>query len=71
MTFFEYYKSLPGIRQKRAVRKKIIKATMIEPGSFYTWLNRRKIPTLAQSIISDVLNLPQGELFPENEEANI
>ena len=67
MTFFEYYKSLPNIKQKRAFRKQIIEACKIEPGTFYTWINRGRISYLAQTIIAEILQMEQTELFPEIE----
>ena len=70
MTFFEYYKNLPSIKHKRAFRKKISEATEIEPGTFYTWYNRGNVSALAQKVIAKLLQLPQSELFPE-EEINI
>ena len=69
MTFFEIYNKLPDVKQKRAFRKKIIEATKIEPGSFYTWLNRKHVSALAQSVIAATLNIPQSELFPEKTES--
>lgn len=67
MTFFDYYKNLPNIKQKRAFRKQIIEACKIEPGTFYTWINRQSVSALAQSVIADIIGLPQTELFPEEE----
>lgn len=71
MTFFEYYKNLPDIKHKRAFRKKVIEATKIEPGTFYTWINRKGVSALAQTIIAEIMAIPQQELFPENEEINV
>jgi hypothetical protein len=68
MTFFDYYKNLPDLRHKRVFRKNIIEACKIEPGTFYTWLNRGTVSLLAQSIITEIIGLPQDELFPRNEE---
>lgn len=70
MTFFNYYKNLPSIKQKRAFRKRIIEACKIEPGTFYTWINRRTVSALAQTIIAEIIDKPQSELFPEKYEEN-
>ncbi len=66
MTFFQYYKELEGLVSKRNFRKEIINRTKIEPGTFYTWLQRKKIPLLAQGVISEYMKTSQTELFPEN-----
>ena len=63
MKFKEYYNSLPNLEEKKAVRKSIINACKIEPTTFYTWLSRERVPLLAQEKISEILNIPQSELF--------
>jgi len=65
MTFYEYYRQIEGVAQKRAFRKQIVLATEIEPGTFYTWLQRKTVPKVAQSIISKIMNKAKEELFPK------
>lgn len=67
MNFFEYYQSLPDLKTKRQFRKKIIEACKIEHSTFYTWIHRKIVPALAQSVISKIMNKPISELFPEHE----
>ena len=68
MTFYEIYKRIESVEKKRAFRKKIINACMIEPGSFYTWITRKKVSPLAQLKIAEVLEKPIDELFPTEKE---
>ncbi|MGV8094480.1 MAG: hypothetical protein AB2L24_21715 [Mangrovibacterium sp.] len=63
--FFDYYASLPK-KQQQAFRKKIIKACMIEPPTWYSWMRRNTIPKPAQKLISIEMNKPIEELFPNN-----
>ena len=64
MTFTEIYKAIPDIAKKREFRKKIIDVTLIEPGTFYTWINRKRVSPLAQEKISELLGKRVEELFP-------
>ena len=66
MNFKEHYQNLKNLEEKRSFRNKIREICKIEPTTFYTWLSREKVPLLAQSIISEFLNVPQSELFPTN-----
>jgi len=65
MNFFEYYRNISGLQNKRNFRKKIMEKAQIEHSTFYTWLQRKKIPALEQSVISELLNIPVTELFPK------
>ena len=67
MNFFEYYKKLQGRTEKRHFRKKVIYACKIEHGTFYSWLAKKKVPALAQTVIADLMQKPQNELFPTEE----
>lgn len=64
MTFKAHYQAIKGIKNKRHFRQRIIEACKIQPASFYTWLRRNTVPALEQSIISELLGIPQNELFP-------
>ena len=68
MKFNEYYNNLLSIESKRAFRKDIINLCKIEHSTFYTWLNRDKVPLLAQEVISKFIDRPQSELFPTETE---
>jgi hypothetical protein len=71
MDFYDYYKSLTDLQRKRILRKTIIEQCRIEPTSFYSWLQRRKVPKLPQTIIAEILQKPLSELFPETEQIEI
>ncbi len=63
--FFDYYKGISDVEEKRRLRKQVIENCEIEPTTFYSWLYRKKVPRLAQKVIAQILNKPQTELFPE------
>ena len=67
MTFFDYYRNISDKGQKRAFRKRIIDVCKIEHATFYSWMHRNKVPALAQSVIAEIMQKPQNELFPKNE----
>jgi len=67
MNFFDYYQTLPNLKTKRDFRKKIINACKIEHSTFYSWVYRKIIPALAQNVISEIMDKPISELFPEHE----
>ena len=59
------YKAISDKLEKRNLRRQITEACKVETPTFYAWLLRGKIPFLAQKEISNILQLPQSELFPE------
>jgi hypothetical protein len=63
--FFEYYESLTS-EEKQALRKRLTKACMIEPPTWYGWMQKRQIPKHAQKLISIELGQDMESLFPEN-----
>jgi len=71
MDFYDYYKSLTDLQRKRILRKTIIERCKIEPTTFYSWMQRRKTPKLAQTVIAEILQTPVTELFPEPEQIEI
>jgi len=66
MKFSEYYKSIANKKEKQALRDNIISKTGIQYSSFYSWLQRGKMPLTAKKIISDLVGKPINELFPES-----
>jgi len=66
MTFRQHYQAIKGIKNKRKFRETIVSVCKIQPASVYTWLRKNRVPALEQGIISDLLNIPQSELFPES-----
>ncbi len=64
--FFDYYESLPQ-KDRNAFRKRMIKACLIEPPTWYSWLQRRRIPKSTQKLIALEMGQPMEILFPETE----
>ena len=62
-SFYEIFEALP-LRERQAFRKRMIKACMIEPPTWYSWMRRKVIPKPAQKLISLEMNKPIEELFP-------
>ncbi|MFN8255452.1 MAG: hypothetical protein U0W24_07170 [Bacteroidales bacterium] len=67
MNFIDFYQSLKDGKERKTLRNKIIDATYISYPTFFGWIRRKKIPLLAQEKISQILDIPKSELFPENE----
>ena len=65
MDFYAHYFSISDNFLKREFRNKIIEECKIQHSTYYSWLSRKKVPALAQQVISDLLQIPQLELFPE------
>ena len=68
MNFFEKYKSILEVKKRSALRNKIVRACKIEVFTFYGWIRRKKVPPLAQEKISEIMDVPQSELFPTETE---
>ena len=62
--FFDYLETLPP-NEKKALRKRIVKACFIEQSTWYSWMQRHNIPRPAQKLIALELGQPMEELFPE------
>ena len=62
--FFTHYDSLT-FKQKKSLRKRIVKACMIEPPTWYGWMQKRAIPKPSQKLIALELGQDMEELFPE------
>lgn len=62
--FFEYYESLSS-NEKQKFRKRIVKSCLIEPPTWYSWMQRRAIPKPSQKLISIELGMDLEKLFPE------
>ncbi len=62
--FFEHYESLAP-EDKQVFRKRIVKACLIEPPTWYSWMQRRSIPRPSQKLIALELGEPMDELFPD------
>ena len=67
MDFITHYQAISDNSEKRSLRNKIINACCIQHSTFYSWIHRAKIPLLAQKVISEIMEQPQKELFPESE----
>jgi len=68
-TFVNYYKRLPRANKTYAkIRDLIIKKTQITLSIFYNWQQGiTEIPEHHKPIISEIMNKPLSELFPEHE----
>jgi len=64
MDFIENYKSILDKREKADLRNEIISRCKVNQSSFYQWIYRKKYPAYAKRIISELMKLPQTELFP-------
>ncbi len=62
---FDHYSSLP-FKEKRELRKRLVKACMIEPPTWYSWMKKRAIPKPSQKLIAIELGQDMNELFPNN-----
>jgi hypothetical protein len=67
MEFFKLLETL-SYEEKQAIRHRLIKACMIEPPTWYTWMNRKSIPRPAQKLIALELEKDMSELFPKTKE---
>jgi hypothetical protein len=67
MTFYEIYQNLTDKEDKRELRNKVVSVCEIQPSTWYSWLQRKKIPKKARIKISEILNVPESELFPKKE----
>lgn len=66
-TFFSHYNSLRTRTDQKELRFRIIKECKIKKNTFYQWLSRGDVPDEKNRlIISEIIGLPVGELFPEN-----
>lgn len=65
MTFLEIYQNLTDREEKQDLRNKIVSACEIQQSTFYSWLRREKLPRRARNKISEILNVPESELFPK------
>jgi hypothetical protein len=65
MTFLEIQHTLNDREDKQEFRNKIVSACEIQQSTYYSWLRRGKIPRKAQKKISELLNVPETELFPK------
>jgi len=65
MTFSEYYKQIVNKKERSAFRDQIMQLTGIQFTTFYSWLNRGRIPQVYQKTISELTNKEITELFPE------
>lgn len=63
--FFTHYDSL-DFKEKKRLRKRIIKACMIEPPTWYSWMQKRTIPKPSQKLIAIELGQDMNELFLNN-----
>ena len=61
--FFDYYNSLPDDERNR-MRKRLITACMIEPSTWYGWIQKRAIPKPSQKLIAIELGQDMESLFP-------
>lgn len=61
--FFEYYESLTP-EEKQVIRKRLTKACMIEPSTWYSWMQKRAIPKPSQKLIAIELGKCTECLFP-------
>lgn len=63
MTFLEHIGNLPNERDETI--KKIEVATRSSHNTVYQWLKGwKKVPPLKRKVISELLELPEEELFP-------
>ena len=68
MVFSDYMNSLStkAVSEKRAMIDKLAKATGRDEQSVYSWIaGRNKPDRLVRKVISDVLGMPEEELFPD------
>ena len=65
MTFYEHCQSLKEQEDKREFRNKVVMVCEIQQSTWYSWLKRKKIPKKARLKISEILNVPESELFPK------
>lgn len=72
MTFSDYMNSLSAERMKSErgqMVEKVADACFVSEANVWNWIAGRNRPTrLQQQAISSVLNMPAGELFPEEAE---
>ena len=71
MDFFNFYQNIPNKTEKRKLRNKIVDVCSIQQSTFYYWLSKRSVPALAKQKICELLNLPEEELFPIEENENL
>ncbi|HBF06551.1 MAG TPA: transcriptional regulator [Prevotella sp.] len=65
MVFSEYIKSLPSPRTE--IVGKIAQRCKVSNVSVYRWIRETAKPSpLCRSIIAEVLNKPEAELFPDS-----
>ena len=62
--FFELVRSKKG-KERKAFKKKILKATGAANPTWYTWVNTENVSTPFQKLISIELNQSIETLFPE------
>ena len=67
MDFYTTYKQFIGNAPKKAFRKQIVELCQIEPATFYSWLHNKKVPRLAQKVISEHFNKSIEDFFPTKE----
>jgi NADH:ubiquinone oxidoreductase subunit len=63
--FFKYYESLEP-EEKQVIRKRLTKACIIEPPTWYSWMQKRAIPKPSQKLIALELGQDMNELFPKD-----
>jgi len=69
-TFTVEYKNLPhSEKQHIAIRAQIIERCKISQSVFYNWIcGTTSVPHWAKPRISEIMKIPQSELFPESEQ---
>ena len=65
MEFLEYYESLQK-EERQLTRKRLTKACIIEPSTWYSWIQKKAIPKPSQKLIALELGQDMNELFPNN-----
>lgn len=67
--FHAAYLNIPQAKGQRVkVRNKIVKECGTNSHSFYFWMhNITAVPFLAKPVIAKIFDIPQSELFPEDD----
>ncbi len=67
MDFFTYYRNIDNRIDKRIFRKHILLICEVESATFYTWLNRERVPALSRSVIAKFMKKDKKVLFAKQE----
>ena len=59
-------KNVVDFKEKKKLRKRLIKACMIENPTWYSWMQKRQIPKPSQKLIALELGECMECLFPNN-----